>query len=204
MYCTKCGAVLDETAAFCSACGQSTPGRPPAVAIAPMGANVPAVTTTSSPSLYAGFWLRLAAYLIDGLLIGVVFLIVFGLLAVVSGLGAALSSIQAGQDPGALIGLLGMTSVVAILGIGLVGVWLYYALMESSSWQGTLGKKALGLAVTDMSGLRVSFGRASGRHFAKFITSLIPLAVGYILAGFTEKKQAIHDMIAGCLVLRRA
>ncbi len=204
MYCTKCGAVLDETAAFCSACGQSTPGRPPATAIAPMGANVPAVTTASSPSLYAGFWLRLAAYLIDGLLIGVVFLIVFGLLAVVSGLGAALSSIQAGQDPGALIGLLGMTSVVAILGIGLVGVWLYYALMESSSWQGTLGKKALGLAVTDMSGLRVSFGRASGRHFAKFITSLIPLAVGYILAGFTEKKQAIHDMIAGCLVLRRA
>jgi uncharacterized RDD family membrane protein YckC len=84
-----------------------------------------------------------------------------------------------------------------------VGVrWLYYALSESSSWQGTLGKKMLNLTVTDLSGQPISFARASGRYFAKFITNLIPLAIGYILAGFTEKKQAIHDMIAGCLVLR--
>jgi len=82
-------------------------------------------------------------------------------------------------------------------------MWLYYAWMESSSWQGTLGKKALGLIVTDLEGRRVTFGRATGRYFSKMITGLIPLAIGYIMAGFTAKKQAIHDMIAGCLVLRK-
>jgi uncharacterized RDD family membrane protein YckC len=75
--------------------------------------------------------------------------------------------------------------------------------MESSVHQGTLGKMALGLTVTDMQGRRVSFGRATGRYFAKMITGMIPLAIGYIMAGFTEKKQALHDMIASCLVLRK-
>jgi len=81
--------------------------------------------------------------------------------------------------------------------------WLYYAFSESSSWQATLGKKMLNLTVTDTDGQPISFARASGRYFSRFITSLIPLAIGYILAGFTEKKQAIHDMIASCLVLRK-
>jgi uncharacterized RDD family membrane protein YckC len=81
--------------------------------------------------------------------------------------------------------------------------WLYYALSESSSWQATLGKKMLNLKVTDMTGQPISFGRASGRFFAKIVTGMIPLAIGYIIAGFTEKKQAIHDMIASCLVLRK-
>ncbi|MGC1597749.1 MAG: RDD family protein, partial [Candidatus Acidiferrales bacterium] len=80
---------------------------------------------------------------------------------------------------------------------------LYYAWMESSQYQGTLGKMALGLTVTDLQGRRVTFARASGRFFAKIITGLIPLAIGYIMAGFTEKKQALHDMIASCLVLRK-
>ena len=62
---------------------------------------------------------------------------------------------------------------------------------------------ALGLTVTDMRGRRVTFGRASGRFFAKMITGLIPLCIGYIMAGFTEKKQALHDMIASCLVLKK-
>jgi uncharacterized RDD family membrane protein YckC len=81
--------------------------------------------------------------------------------------------------------------------------WLYYASMESSAYQGTLGKMALGLIVTDMQGRRISFGRASGRFFAKLLTGLIPFFVGYIMAGFTEKKQALHDIIASCLVLRK-
>ncbi|HEX5422129.1 MAG TPA: RDD family protein, partial [Candidatus Acidoferrales bacterium] len=70
-------------------------------------------------------------------------------------------------------------------------------------YQGTPGKLALGLFVTDMEGKRVTFARASGRFFAKIITGLIPLFIGYIMAGFTAKKQALHDMIASCLVLRR-
>ncbi len=88
--------------------------------------------------------------------------------------------------------------------VAVVGPWLYHAFLESSEWQATAGKKALGLVVTDLGGARISFARASGRHFAKLITGLIPLGVGYILAGVTEKKQALHDMIAGCLVLRKS
>jgi uncharacterized RDD family membrane protein YckC len=80
---------------------------------------------------------------------------------------------------------------------------IYYAWMESSSHQGTLGKMALGLIVTDLEGRRITFARASGRYFAKIITGLIPLGIGYMMAGFTEKKQALHDMIASCLVLRK-
>jgi uncharacterized RDD family membrane protein YckC len=80
--------------------------------------------------------------------------------------------------------------------------WLYYSLLESSAWQATLGKKALGLEVTDLDGNRISFGRATGRFFAKFISSII-LGIGYIMAGFTEKKQALHDILAGTLVIRK-
>ena len=62
---------------------------------------------------------------------------------------------------------------------------------------------ALGLIVTDMEGRPITFARASGRFFAKIITGMIPFGIGYIMAGFTEKKQALHDMIASCLVLQK-
>jgi uncharacterized RDD family membrane protein YckC len=88
--------------------------------------------------------------------------------------------------------------------VSLILTWLYHALMESSDWQATLGKKVLGLVVTDMAGHRVSFGRSTGRHFGKLITNLIPAFLGYVMAGFTEKRQALHDMMSGCLVLRRS
>jgi uncharacterized RDD family membrane protein YckC len=74
--------------------------------------------------------------------------------------------------------------------------------MESSSWQATLGKKAVGIVVTDLDGNRISFARAFGRYFAKLI-SLITLCIGYMMAGFTEKKQCLHDMICGTLVVKR-
>jgi len=74
--------------------------------------------------------------------------------------------------------------------------------MESSVWQATLGKKTLGLRVTDLQGNRISFGRASGRFFGRIISGLT-LFIGYIMAGFTEKKQALHDIIASCLVIRQ-
>ena len=98
-----------------------------------------------------------------------------------------------------IIGLIFLAATVS-----LVVTWLYHALMESSEWQATVGKKVLGLVVTDMAGQRVSFGRLTGRHFGKIITNMIPMFIGYIMAGFTERKQSIHDMIAGCLVLRRS
>ena len=73
--------------------------------------------------------------------------------------------------------------------------------MLSSSYQATLGKMIFGMKVTDLSGNRLSFAHATGRHFAKWISSLT-LCIGYIMVGFTERKQGLHDMIAGTLVRR--
>ncbi len=84
----------------------------------------------------------------------------------------------------------------------LVAQWLYFAGMESSARQATFGKAVMSLRVTDLKGQPLTFGHATGRFFAKIVSGLIPFAIGYIMAGFTEKKQAVHDMIAGTLVLR--
>jgi len=75
--------------------------------------------------------------------------------------------------------------------------------MESSKFSGTLGKMAIGIKVTDMEGNRISFARATGRYFARIVTNLTML-IGYIMAGFTEKKQALHDILANCLVVRKS
>src|SRR5690606_10177125 len=80
--------------------------------------------------------------------------------------------------------------------------WLYFASFESSTKQATPGKMALGIIVTDYEGERISFGKALGRKFAK-ILSTITLGIGYIMAAFTEQKQALHDMVAGTLVVQK-
>jgi uncharacterized RDD family membrane protein YckC len=83
----------------------------------------------------------------------------------------------------------------------LFGSWLYEAFMESSSYQATLGKMIFGMKVTDLNGNRISFGRATWRHFAKWLSAMI-LFIGYIMVGFTERKQGLHDLLAGTLVRR--
>lgn len=80
--------------------------------------------------------------------------------------------------------------------------WLYYAIMESSSKQGTLGKMATGLKVTDLNGNRISFGRASGRYFGRILSGII-LDIGFLMIAFTQKKQGLHDMIAETLVVKK-
>lgn len=142
---------------------------------------------------YAGFWLRAVAVLIDGLITGVaVFVVSF-----VVGFAIGFSSAASGGDPvtaQVVSGLIGQ-------GIAVIGAWLYFALMESSSMQATLGKKAMGLIVVDVDGQRITFGRATGRYFAKILSALI-LLIGYFMAGWTKRKQALHDMIASTLVIR--
>jgi uncharacterized RDD family membrane protein YckC len=153
---------------------------------------------------YAGFWLRLVAYLIDGAISGLAFLVLLIPLFILTGAGSALGRIGSGEDISSdAATLLGLGFLFGFFGIVLLVSWLYHALSESSSWQATPGKKMLNLKVTDLTGQPISFGRASGRFFAKIITGMIPLMIGYIIAGFTEKKQAVHDMIASCLVLRK-
>jgi uncharacterized RDD family membrane protein YckC len=83
----------------------------------------------------------------------------------------------------------------------LFGSWLYEAFMESSSYQATLGKMIFGMKVTDLNGNRISFERATGRHFAKWLSAMI-LFIGYIMVGFTDRKQGLHDLLAGTLVRR--
>jgi uncharacterized RDD family membrane protein YckC len=148
--------------------------------------------------------LRFLAYLIDGAVMTLGVVLVMIPLIFLTGLGTLLGQLHPQEELGDAGALLIIGVVFLFLTVSLAVTWLYHAWMESSEWQATLGKKALGLVVTDMAGRRVSFGRATGRHFAKIVTNMVPLAIGYIIAGFTEKKQALHDMIAGCLILHQS
>jgi uncharacterized RDD family membrane protein YckC len=208
MFCSKCGNNLAPGTAFCQVCGTAaaTSAAAPANAsdvslspAAPVSPHwLPPVTRA-----YGGFWLRFVAHLIDGLLLGAVFLALCIPVAMLSGLGAAIQGMarhNSEPDPAAIAAL--ASSIALLVGVTTLGSWLYYAYFESSDWQGTIGKKVISLVVTDLNGNRISFARASGRFFAKILSGLIPLGIGYILAGVTEKKQALHDMIASCLVLR--
>jgi uncharacterized RDD family membrane protein YckC len=122
---------------------------------------------------YGGFWIRVVAAIIDGILLAIVQFI-----------------LRLAIDDNTVNGLIN-----TVIG------WLYYAGMESSARQATVGKMALGLTVTDLSGERISFLRATGRYFAKILSAII-LGIGFIMVAFTEKKQGLHDMIAGTLVVK--
>jgi uncharacterized RDD family membrane protein YckC len=199
VFCSKCGSAIADGATFCNKCGLATYTASAPIATA---ASTPSVLTLNRP--YAGFWLRLLAHLIDGVILAVFLVPIIVGTAMLMGLAGVISSLPRGRDPfGEGFPPVFAEFFVAVFLVSAGASWLYYALLESSDWQGTAGKKALGLEVTDMTGAKVSFGRASGRFFGRFVTQLIPLGFGFILAGITEKKQALHDMISGCLVLRR-
>ncbi len=181
---------------FCQTCGQEIGSSEP-----PSATQVSA--PISAPLPYAGFWIRFVAYLIDGVVLGIpFFLIVVALVFLFGGFSLLARRTSVGPPDAAFM-------VPVILGFifaavfFLVAQWLYFAGMESSARQATFGKAAMSLRVTDLQGRRLTFGRATGRFFTKIVSNLIPLAIGYIMAGFTEKKQALHDMIASTLVLRK-
>lgn len=139
---------------------------------------------------YGGFWMRVVAYIIDlvilmALLFPLIFL--FGTSNVET---ADMSFSASAQSDSPLLNL-----VFTIIGLA------YFVGFESSSMQGTPGKRAMGLVVTDLGGRRISVLRALGRYFAKILSSLI-LLIGYIMVAFTERKQGLHDMICGTLVVQ--
>ena len=209
MFCSNCGGTVTDGATFCSACGRPLSAT---AAAAPTTPYVPAAGAPQQPIgavagppqlFYAGFWLRFVAYIIDAIILAFAECAFAVILIFATGLGAMFRNLPENPTPDEFFtGTFIFALVVFIAGM-VVMIWIYYAWMESSQYQGTLGKMALGLIVTDLQYQPISFARASGRFFAKFITGLVPLFIGYIMAGFTAKKQALHDMIAGCLVLRR-
>jgi len=140
------------------------------------GATVSEFGGSHQTAPYAGFWRRAGAYLIDYMLV----MFAAGMI------GALLAPITRGFTPLVVI----------------VSVWLYYALMESSESQATLGKQAVGIKVTDLEGNQVSFARATGRLVAHLVSGII-LGIGFAMAVFTSRRQTLHDMIAGTLVVGR-
>ena len=207
IYCNRCGTQNSALAKFCANCGtpfQSDASALPATSETmprPQGPVAPPTTVpTSLPSpytapavQYGGFWIRVVAAVIDWLVVSVVVWPVAGIIALMIGVAGG-----AVRMPGFGVRLV---NGIVLERLFFCAYWIYDAVMESSSRQATLGKMAMGLKVTDEQGRRISFVRATGRYFSKIISGMT-LLIGYIMAGFTARKQALHDMIAGTLVMR--
>ena len=203
VFCNKCGSQNSSAAQFCSICGAplanalpaSNPlAVPDATLAAPPQAQYlqPGSATQTTSKGYGGFWIRFVAAVIDGIIVQAMVTPVVFIVGLMIGVAGAVAT--TGRGPGII--------AIWIGGVfGLFASWLYEAAMESSSKQATLGKMVLGMKVTDLQGNRISFARATARHFCKYISAMI-MFIGYIMAGFTDRKQALHDIIAGTLVQR--
>ncbi|MEI6479378.1 MAG: RDD family protein [bacterium] len=143
--------------------------------------QAPLVVPVSTPATtkYAGFWIRVLASIIDSMIVG--------------GVIGLLNNMLPDYDASKLL-----INIITI-----IGAWLYASLLTSSSRQGTLGKMMLGLKVVDYNYQRISFGRATARHFSQYLSGMILMA-GFIMVAFTEKKQGLHDIIAETLVVRNS
>jgi uncharacterized RDD family membrane protein YckC len=145
---------------------------------------------------YANFGQRLVALLIDGLIMGFVSFIVLGIF------GASMFSVLKG-NPDSESAAAGMVGSVMLLWLVLIVLnFAYFVYFESSEKQGTLGKQAMGLIVTDIYGERISAMNALGRRASKIVSAFFML-IGYLMQPFTEKRQALHDMMASTLVYKK-
>jgi uncharacterized RDD family membrane protein YckC len=164
---------------------------------------------------YAGFWKRFAAFLLDYLILLIPSIILQNVVQAATGFNKALIKFQSiTQNVGGEVDSDVMEEAfkeymaaliptfLILFPLGLLMGWAYYALQESSRYQATLGKRALGIVVTDLSDRRISLARATGRYFGKFLSGLT-IGIGYIMAGFTDRKQALHDLVAGTLVVKK-
>lgn len=206
MSCADCGNEVASQYRFCPACGSrklqprgagappvqvSQPGfvqhaapaggaAQPLVASQPLGA---VMWSVSGRDGFAGFWRRLAAYAIDLFLLSVVLVVVI----------FVISAAAPASNPDEVGAALNLLSILIF--------WVYFANAECGPRQATLGKRALKIKVCDVNGQRISFGRATGRFFGKAISGLF-FGIGFLMIGFTDKKQALHDKLAGSLVVR--
>jgi uncharacterized RDD family membrane protein YckC len=193
--CPTCGNVRLPDGRFCLFCGDllSEPGSRGTVSSEPAKPPASSTPTEPPPAAYAGFWLRVWAGAID---------------AALEAGGALLLTFLVGLVLRRFEGVLGISLWAAQVATGMafililsIGAWLYSAFSESSSWRATVGKRLLGLQVVDAEGDRIGFGQATVRHFMKFL-SLFFLTIGFMMAGWTKRRQALHDMPPDTLVIR--
>ena len=138
---------------------------------------------------YAGFWRRLIAYAVDALIVGVPLMII----------GRLTGSVVLQQNASGVEAYTTSTPFAIFAGLASIA---YFVWQESSDKQATIGKSVMGLKVTNLQGGRISMAQALIRYFGKFLSSII-FYIGFIIAGFTEKKQALHDMLAKTLVVKK-
>jgi len=172
VFCQKCGHKNQDGATFCAACGTKISNS----------GNASMLGATSAS--YAGFWIRVGAYCIDVVVLLIPILLISSLLK--------LSESSPSEA--------GVTKLLEFF-FNVMVWWIYMAVLNSSAWQASVGKKVLGLKVVDKNMNRLTFGRASGRYFAEFVSAL-PLGIGYILGAWTKKKQCLHDLIVGTYVIK--
>ena len=185
MFCPSCTAENSDNASYCGNCGhdlRSTVGR--STDYVPPGSPPPGSPAHPATG-YAGFWRRFAARIIDIIVVALANIVITTIVAVAAGW-------EEGSDE----------NLAEIYIISIAISWLYYAGMHSSKFQATLGKMALGIAVTGYNGQQIGFWHASGRWLAE-LASVFTLFIGYVMAGWTARKQALHDMIASTLVVNR-
>lgn len=192
MFCTQCGVPLPAGANFCGSCGRVVDTHD---AAGPVAAATPqAAASAAAPARdarYAGFWRRVAASVLDSFILAALNLVLM-FIAVL-----ALMQVGLAEDDG--------SPAVALIYLGGYAIaWLYFAITHSGAHQASPGKRALGIKVTDLEGRRISFARATGRYFAYLVTSLVTLGIGLLMVAFTSRRQALHDLIAGTLVVSHA
>lgn len=180
MFCSRCGARNQVDANFCTACG---------VILRVDGRGETEVENPQESLECAGFWLRSVALIIDGVICQLVTMIVAFLVGVPMLLPSSLPLMP------------GIDLFTPGLGFGIILQWLWFTLAESSVWQASVGKKMLGLKVTDLAGRRIDFTRANGRYWSKLLSGLF-FGFGFFMVAFTDKKQGLHDKLAGTLVVK--
>ncbi len=158
---------------------------------------------------YAGFWARFVAYVIDSILLAVIQTFVFIVLALF--IGVAVPFVNEPETSGHYVkfvmqteyetyDMLGFAFWSLLGSVNVITTWLYFALLQSSPKQATLGKAAMGMIVVDENFERLTFLKATVRYFSKYVSGML-LYFGYIMAAFSRYKRALHDIIAGTYVI---
>jgi uncharacterized RDD family membrane protein YckC len=160
-------------------------------------------TTAAALEDYAGFWKRVGAYILDAIILYFPNLLIQKMMGVDAAQATLMqAATNAAGDPHLM--LVAQQNFYATMWpallLGLVIYWVYFAVCESSAWQATIGKLALGIRVTDLQGHRISFMRALGRYPAKMLSGII-LCIGFLMVAWTQRKQGLHDFMVGTLVL---